>query len=477
MRLTIRQTFVIVLFLGLFAMTLRPVADPDFWWHLRTGQLIAETGTIPHTEPFSHTVLGKTWIAHEWLAELAFFYLYRMGGFGLLIFVFSLIISAAFLLVYLRCPGRPYAAGFSALLAALASAPLWGVRPQMLSLLLTAVFLFLLDIFHEKQHWQSLFPLPFLTVLWVNLHAGYFLGFAIIGLYIAGEAVEILKSLSHKERPSLRPTLLLAATLAACVLAALANPNTYHILTYPFETLTSNAMMQFIQEWFSPDFHQTEWIPLAVLILALIAAPFLGRRPVPLTRLLLVVFFAFAALRSMRFVPLFALTAIPLLAEQLAGLTRAGPQVRPPPLFSRWLNPLLVVFVLLAAGLRFLSVLQGQAASEAETYPQAAVNWIEENHPKGHLYNTYGWGGYLIWRLYPEYPVYIDGRADVYGDEFIYDYLRIYSAQPGWETALDEADVGVALVEPGSGLANTLYQSPGWQVVFEDEQSVIFTRK
>jgi hypothetical protein len=477
MRLTTRQLFPILLSIAILLMTFRPVADPDFWWHLRTGQLITETSAIPRADPFSFTNFGKPWIAHEWLAELIFFGLYQIGGFGLLIFVFSLVITGAFLLVYLRSPGQPYAAGFSTLLAALASAPLWGVRPQMLSLLLTAVFLFLLDIFQEKLRWQSLLPLPFLTILWVNLHAGYFLGFAIIGLYIAGEAVEVLKSLFHKKRPSFHPVLLLGAALMACVLAALANPNTYHILTYPFETLTSDAMMQFIQEWFSPDFHQPEWIPLAVLILALIAAPLLSRRPVPLTRVLLAVFFGYAALRSMRFVPLFALTAIPLLAEQLAGLTRRRPQVQVPPRFARWLNPLLVAFVLLASGLRFLSVLQEQPASEARSYPRAAVNWIQENHPEGRLYNTYGWGGYLIWHMYPDYPVYIDGRADVYGDEFIYDYLRIYYAQPGWEAALDEAAVGVALVEPGSGLANALSQSLGWQMVFEDEISMVFTRR
>ncbi|MBI4731863.1 MAG: hypothetical protein HY781_07020 [Chloroflexi bacterium] len=477
MHLTTRQLFAILLFLGLFAMTLRPVADPDFWWHLRTGQLITETGTIPHSDPFSYTLPGKAWIAHEWLTEFVFYSLYRTGGFGLLIITFSLIITASFLLVYLRSPGRPYAAGFTVLLAALASAPTWGVRPQMVSLLLTAAFLFFLDKFQEKQRWQSLLLLPLLTVLWVNLHAGYFLGFAVIGLHIIGEAVEILKALSHRERPSLRPALLLSAALAACVLAALANPNTTHILTYPFETLTSNSMMQFIQEWFSPDFHQPEWIPLAVLILSLIALPLLARRPVPLTRVLLAVSFGFAALRSMRFVPLFALTAVPLLAEQLAGLARAGSQVRPPPRFSRWLNPLVVILVLLASGLRFVSVLQEQPKSEAERTPLAAADWILENRPAGNLYNAYGWGGYLIWRLYPDYPVYIDGRADVYGDEFIYDYLRIYYGQPGWEHALEEAGVRLALVEPGSGLENTMRQSADWRLAYEDTLSVLFVRK
>src|SRR5512137_2118101 len=130
-----RRLFVIALFLGLFAMILRPVADPDFWWHLRTGQLITETGSPPRTDPFSYTKFGEPWITHEWLSEILIYRLYQIGDYGLLVFIFSVIITTAFLLVYLRSPGKPYGAGFSVLLAALSSAPAWGVRPQMVSLL------------------------------------------------------------------------------------------------------------------------------------------------------------------------------------------------------------------------------------------------------------------------------------------------------------------------------------------------------
>ena len=104
MKLTIRQVFFIVLFLCLFLMTLRPIADPDFWWHLRTGQFILQTHAIPHIDPFSYTKAGQPWITHEWLSELLIYALFRLGSYGLLIFTFSIIITAAFLLTYLRSP-------------------------------------------------------------------------------------------------------------------------------------------------------------------------------------------------------------------------------------------------------------------------------------------------------------------------------------------------------------------------------------
>lgn len=473
-----RLLFALLLFLGLFAMTLRPVADPDFWWHLRTGQWMAENGQIPRSDPFSFTLQGHPWVTHEWLTERILFALYRVGGFGLLIFVFSLLITGAYGLVYLHSPGKPYAAGFATLLAALAAAPAWGVRPQMVSLFLTALFLHLLDRFTRQGRWQWLLPLPFLMALWVNLHAGYFLGLVLIAVHLAGEGLAKVPGWVRRERFSLRKEALLAGALALCLAATLLNPHGWHILVYPFETLTSPAMMQFIQEWFSPDFHRLEWMPLAVLLLALIAAPALLRQPVSLTQVLLVVLFGFAALRSMRHAPLFGLTAIPFLATQLAALLEMRKEVEaPPPRFARWLNPLLVGLALLAVGLRFMTVLQEQPTTEAKTYPQAAVDWLLAHRPEGNLYNTYGWGGYLIWRLYPQYRVYIDGRADVYGDAFIYDYLKIYSALPGWQEKLTERQVNIVLVERDSSIAYALQDSPDWQVVYQDESTSLFIRK
>jgi hypothetical protein len=479
MRLTIRQTFFLILFIGIFIMTLRPVADPDFWWHLRTGELIANTGNIPNADPFSFTNLGKAWVTHEWLTELSIFGLFQLGGYALLIVTFSIIITISFLLAYLTCSkaSHPYAAGFAVLLGALASAPTWGVRPQMLSLLLTALFLFLLDRYQQTRKLKHLILLPFMIILWVNLHAGYFLGFGIIGIFILSELIHLARAALRKEKLDYRAVSALGIVLVLSILAALANPNTYHILLYPFETLTSNSMMQFIQEWFSPDFHQTQWLPLAVLFLTLIALPLLVRRPVSWTHILLVVIFGYAALRSMRHVPLFALVAIPVLAEQLASFMGTRTQKQPPTRLTRILNPLLVGFVILAAGLRTVSVVLEQPASEAETTPKAAVDWILQKHPEGKIYNTYSWGGYLIWRLYPEYLVYIDGRADVYGDEFIYDYMDIYRVRPGWETALDARQVNTVLLQRNEPLANALLQSPGWKLAFEDEKSIIFTRK
>ncbi|MBE3119511.1 MAG: hypothetical protein IMZ50_12265 [Candidatus Atribacteria bacterium] len=483
MRLTIRQLFFILLFLGLFLMTLRPIADPDFWWHLRTGQLIVQTHAIPHTDPFSFTNSGKPWVAHEWLSELLMYGLYRLGSYGLLIFVFSLIITGTFLLAYLRSPQEslPYVAGFTLLLGAIATAPTWGARPQMISLFISSLFLYLLDRYRSEGKLQFLIPLPLITLAWVNLHAGYFLGIANMAIYIAGDLIDLLKADLQKtespDAPTLKSILIQCAVLGVSILVTLANPNGLHILLYPFQTLTSQAMQQFIQEWFSPDFHKMEWQPLAWFILAIIGAGMLGKKPISPTKILLTLFFGYAGLRSMRHVPLFAIVTIPILSEQIGSLVRIRSEVKTPSRLQKWIAPILLVCIVLVVVLRFVQVVQGQSKSEAETFPKAAVDWIAENQPEGNLFNSYGWGGYIIWRLYPQYPVYIDGRADVYGDKFIYAYTDVYRARPGWEQALDTQAVRLVLVEPESGLASALRQSSGWEIVYEDQISEVFDRK
>jgi hypothetical protein len=483
MRLSLRQLFVFTLFMGLLILTLRPIADPDFWWHLRTGELIVQSQSIPHADPFSFTVAGKSWIAHEWLSEVLIYLIYHLGGKGLLLLSFASLISGTFFLTYRRCPpgSRPYLAGFALLLGALATAPTWGVRPQMISLFLTALFLFLLDRYRQTGSRKFILPLPVLMLVWANLHAEFILGPVVLGVYILGELVEVLANYflkkSQIELSSFRNMFWMLGVLAVCLAVIAINPNGFHLYIYPFETLVSPSMQQFIQEWASPDFHQLEWQPLIWLMLALLGLGMFGRKSIAITNILLVVIFGYAALHSMRHVPLFAITAVPVLAEQAGALIQIRYETSLGKRLSAWLAPGLVLLALLVVGARFISVVNQQSNIEKDNFPVAAVDWIAENRPSGNLFNTYGWGGYLIWRLYPDYQVYIDGRADVYGDRFIYAYMDIYRGLSNWQSSLASANVRLVLVEPGSGLAGALHTDPSWAVAYQDKLSVLFIKK
>jgi hypothetical protein len=187
-RLSTTRVFLAALFLGLFAMAARNVTDPDIWWHLKTGQYIAEHKSVPHTDPFSYTRAGEPWVTHEWLTELLLYELQRTTGWGGLIVTFAAVLAAAVLLLYLRCGRAPYVAGVATLCAAWATMPVWGVRPQVLSLLLTSLWLLILER-SDRNPRLLWWTLP-LTLLWVNLHAGFALGLALSALFLAGEWIE-----------------------------------------------------------------------------------------------------------------------------------------------------------------------------------------------------------------------------------------------------------------------------------------------
>src|SRR6266850_4126631 len=187
--LSARALLVFVFMLMIFTLTSRPIVDPDFWWHLRTGQYLVETRSIPHSDIFSAVFFGKEWITHEWLSEVFIYSVYRAVGFAGLIVTFSLIITAGFTLVYRRSAeqaGHVYIAGSAVLLAALAAAPTWGVRPQVFSFLFASIFLKLLDDFQKNPDKRSIWWLIPLMALWVNMHAGFAVGIVLIFIVIVG---------------------------------------------------------------------------------------------------------------------------------------------------------------------------------------------------------------------------------------------------------------------------------------------------
>jgi len=474
MALDAKRLLVIILFVSIFVMAAQEITDPDFFWHLRTGQLIWESRSIPRQDPFSYTVQDRSWIAHEWLTETIFFALYSLIGQRGLILASAFLITCTFILVYLQCEGRPWLATFVILLAALTSAISWGVRPQMFSLFLSALTLYIL---HKRR---CLWLLPPLMALWVNLHGGYLLGLALFCPYIIGQAATYLRERRRRNYGHLRQLSLVFLLSGA---ATLLNPHGWRILSYPFGTLGSQAMQGYIAEWFSPDFHQARFQPLALLILLALATLALSKLPADLTDMLLLLPFSYAALRSARHVPLFAVVAAPIIGKHLVpiwegsrvqkrlsqkGQTRLNLRLCA-------LNWFLLLLILCAGSFKAALSLKENESLQRQTFPVAAVDYLE-GEERGNIYNLYHWGGYLIWRLYPEWQVFIDGRADVYGDAFIGEYLEVYQVRQGWRDTLEKYEVDLVLIDRDSALATILDNHSDWRKAYEDEVAVIFTR-
>lgn len=469
--LQLRRVFVVAVFIGLFAMAARNVLDPDVWWHLKTGEWIVQHYAVPHSDPFSYTRAGQPWTAHEWLFELALYGLFRLTGYAGLILAFAAIISLAFAPLYLRCQTDSLTAGAMTVWGALATTVVWGVRPQILSLLLLSVWLPILER-SEKKASLLVWTLP-LTVLWVNLHAGFILGPVFLALFIAGELIEMRFTPASATIPRLR---WLTWTLLANLALVPLNPNGASIFRYPWETLRSSAMQSHITEWASPNFHGIDYRAFFFLVLAaFVALAFSQRRVRPRDLLLLLVGTA-AALSSVRMIPLFVLVAVPLVARSVSDwFARDKTSATHPSIQSALVNAGILLLLIAFTAIHTSRVIQDQPQAEAAVFPTAAVTYLRQHPPSGPIFNYYSWGGYLIFKLYPHVPVFIDGRADVYG-EGLTQFVNTYYLQKHWKQAISEWKVTTVIVPPECPLASALREMPEWSLNYQDSVAAIFSK-
>ncbi len=481
--MTTRRLFVALFAIALFTMAVRETLDPDMWWHLRTGDYILQEG-LPRQDIFSFTVPDHAWITHEWLSQLSMWGVYRVGGFPGSIVVFALLIALSFWLIYTCSPGRPYLAAFVVLLAAFTSAIVWGARPQIFNLLFTAAFVHVVQRVKEKKlNARAIWILPILTVFWVNFHSGYLLGTVLLSTYAVGEGLQRRRGEEDKNTltwPEIRQ--LLMATAAGFILAAL-NPNGIELWVYPFSTLSSPAMQAYIQEWHSPDFHQKIFWPFGLMVaLGVVSWVFSSKRPT-WSELLLFLGTAAAGLLSARHIPLFALISTPIIIRHLLT-TFEGSRFYPllsgqeiasvTSLAGTFVNWAVLGLVVFSAILWTIAKIQGNEPAIAKQYPVAAVDYLEnEGLDSSRGYNSYNWGGYLIWR---NVPVFVDGRADVYGDEFLFYYLKAFELQADWADPLDEFNVEYVLMERDSLLGVLLASQADWEETYRDDVAQIFVR-
>jgi hypothetical protein len=473
-----------ILLFGLLAMTARNAVDPDLWWHLRTGQWIVDTGHVPHSDPFSFTRAGHAWVAHEWLSEVVFYELWKHGGAAALIVLSAMVTTAGFMLLYFRCPGERHWAAAATALGAWVAAPSWGVRPQMFTFTLASLLLWLLD--RGEGHPRLLFWIPPLFLLWLNLHGGFALGPALLIAYGVGVILET--AFGNTPWPEARPILLrVLLLLLACLLLVPFNPSGAQLYRYPFDTLRSSGMRSFIGEWRSPDFHQALYRPLLLLWLLLLAALASSRSRPKIRVLAPLILAGLAALDAARHVSIFVLLAIPVIAAALSVgrfpvarsfatlVSNSGRHGAPS--FSRWRPAFNVSVIFLVAAFaltEWVSLARHQKAKEAELFPERAVAFLQAGDYPRELFVYYDWGGYAIWKLYPEYRVFVDGRADLYGDDLLGQGMNtVLDLKTGWRDVLDRWKIEALFVPPWCAVAQALLLDPGWKTGFHDSKAII----
>jgi hypothetical protein len=260
----------------------------------------------------------------------------------------------------------------------------------------------------------------------------------------------------------------------------LINPYTIAALQLPFKTVNIGVLQDFIQEWASPNFHQASLQPMLWMLLLTLAAIGFSRRRLDITDALTLTLFAVITFLAQRNLGLFALICAPILSRHVTPIVER----------SRWgqrslsegspiVNAALLGIIVVAVALYTIGTLGPtvQSKAEAKILPVAAAKWIEQNKPRGPLFNSYNWGGYLLWRLGDEYPVYVDGRTDIYDDSFLRDFLAITLVNPDYDQRLAKTGAQLVLIESGSVLDNFLARDATWQESYRDEVAVIYERR
>jgi len=474
-------------FISILAVAAVPRFDTDFWWHLFTGAHIVASG-VPTKDFLSYTAAGHTWIDHEWLSELLLYGAAKVGGFGLVLSVFALITAGAFLASFSLMKARgvqPMLGLFLILLAAVSTVATWGPRIQMITLLFAGLFCFVLERYRATASPKWLWALTVGMLLWSNLHGGFAVGLILIGAYLVGGTFDRVHE-GMSWRQAMKRQRPLAYTLVACFAVTFINPNTYHTALYPLRFITPNKFTDTIQESLSPNFHLFQMLPFELLLLGLLVCALMTRRRVSWIDIAICIVFTHLALQQTRNVDLWCIVVLPIFGYYLQDAAlpvsqRLGRMNRPLAAAKLPMLNWLLLACICIAGVSFIfradSPANVLAAAQANA-PTRAVNWLKAHPPKGNGFNSYSYGGYLIWATTGSIPVFIDSRADtVYSDSILRDYLAIYNAQPSWHELLKHYDIRWVFVEKSAPIAAVLSQADGWRAVYTGPEAIIYEQQ
>ncbi|MEN6529216.1 MAG: hypothetical protein ABFC97_05065 [Anaerolineaceae bacterium] len=470
--------------------------DGDLGRHITVGNYILSNHVIPLTDVFSHTMTGEPLTPHEWLSEVLFALAHRIMGLDGAILLAAVVIATSFWLTFRRSSrGRKsyFVLIITTLLILLTSSIHWLSRPHIFTFLMLALWLMVLEDLVEGKTGRWVW-LPVIMLFWVNLHGAFIAGFATWALYAAGLVWDRVLFKTSEDTPlpaGFWRAFLLGGGIS--LLVTLINPAGTGIWSTSVGYVANRFLVDHTVEYMAPDFHNPDLIPFLIFIAVLILSLGLKRKKVRAEWLIPSTAWLIMALYSQRNIPLFVIVAAPLLAESLEEIFFAYAEKskfisaclqRDRNLFT--LNTslqggvLLVLVVFLSiiglrAGMKFDQKQLGNTY-DPEKFPVAAVDWLETHPQDGEMFNYFIWGGYLLYREWPDLQVFIDGQTDFYGETLSREYLSVLALDPEWEEILTRRHVDWVILPVEELAARTLIQSPDWTVVYKDSTTVIVHR-
>lgn len=491
---TALKALTIVLFASLAVLLLisgyqKQQWDTDIFWALKSGEWILSNLSVPDSDPFSYTFGGMPWIDFTWgfqvLAHL--FYSYLGDWFGLFI-LRSILVSLTFGFLYLTLRLIIVERAFiiAILFMAFAAAqPRLFIRPHLFEYFFISLFFLLLTLYEKKEKTVFLFLIVPAQVLWINCHSSSILGIWIVGCFAAGEAIE---NLINGGPSSLfnRKTVSLSAVAAALPLASLINPYGYKLLMLPFahQAVDNADALRHIEEWARPDLRElffsfypypTDRFSIFLFCAGIAACWALAPRLIRVRSIFIVAGALYLASNHVRWAPLFAFIAAPVLAEGISAI-RNKVEGRVVVKFAALILALFLVSTHLYEYLGETSTKNMGLGIAEGRFPDKTVAFMKREGIKGRVYNDYVFGGYIINEL-PEVKVFIDGRTPTLYSPYFFWTSRMAERMDRWKRLEEEHGINIALIKPESALCSVLGESPEWSAVAIDDVSALFLKR
>ncbi len=448
------------------------VADPDIWWHLHNADYLIHHHSLPRYDMYSFTVPGHPWMNHEWLAELPYYFAWRVLGLSgidaVAVTVLSLIFLGVLCLSYREC-GNYKAAVLASSYAVFLGRVSFGPRTILFGYAYLVVLLLVLQRFRQKGQ-APLWLIPPLFCLWVNTHGSWFIGIIIFSIIVAGGLVRLKWGMIDSEpwTPAQRKSLLLAWGASVAVLFV--NPFGAHLVFYPLDLAFRQTLnIEHVGEWVSVNFHDARGKFVIVLLIILLVSSLLRPRRWTLSELVVALFVLYSGLTYERFLFLLGIVIAPVLAKILDFV---------PPYRRELDTPVINTFAILlmtAAIVHYWPRQSQLQRSVDDQYPLQAISYLEAHPPSGPIVNYYLWGGYLNWKD-PDLKVFIDGRADIFEYSGVFkDYLSLLGLDAP-EAILDKYKARYVLFPRHEPFTYFMEHDPKWKTVYSDQLSILLER-
>ena len=459
------------------------LGDVDTGYHIRAGEIILKTLSVPKYDPFSFHSPPLPWTAHEWLAEVIMAVIHQAYGLTGIVVFFAFIIAITYYVLFRilrRDNGNILISAFLVFLVIASSTLHWLARPHVFSLIFVLAYQYVLNSYEYRQK-NYLYCLPLLMLVWVNLHGGFVIGFLLVGVYLVGNLARFFFRLSGEHSAIRGRILALGGTLLGCVLASLLNPHGYGILLFPLKLVSDTFLMDSVSEFQSPNFHGT--LPFRYLFFLTIVIFAVSRIRADLIETTLVILLTHMALYSARYIPLFAIVVAPILARHTELLLEKTNATLAGYFKGRSTNMAIVdaslpgyLWPIGAVALVFIAVVNSKIhfQFDPKTTPATAVEFLKKETLHGNMLNDDAFGDYVIYAAWPRYKVFIDGRTDMYGASRIREYIKVIGINPDWQSVLDKYNINWAFQPANSPLSLLLLERQDWRLIYADEIAHLF---